>query len=154
MIRFKCPGCLNLHTANPSFAGLTARCTRCGERMWIPAGRPASEPDGDADDSDFLLEPGEVSDTEEAVEAGTETPRPRRQEESADQPDEDEPAPTARSKAWMQVTRELRSASMASLNSRFQKRLRRMPQPDSAQPLRVRSARVVIGNHPTPTARY
>ena len=36
MIRFICPGCEAPHDANETFAGLTARCVRCGSTLQIP----------------------------------------------------------------------------------------------------------------------
>src|SRR5262245_45665506 len=110
MIRFKCPGCLHLHSANPTFAGMTARCINCGERMRVPSGlahlaaRSAGDPHGDPDDSDFLLDPGDESDgpedTKDVPESGSESRR-KKPSEPADDADVDEPSKSPRSRRWI-----------------------------------------------------
>ncbi len=45
MIKFTCPGCQTLHTANDAFAGMRAKCIRCGTTVFVPGG-----PDDEDDD--------------------------------------------------------------------------------------------------------
>ncbi len=38
MIPFTCPGCRTAHTANDAFAGMRAKCIRCGTTLFVPGG--------------------------------------------------------------------------------------------------------------------
>ena len=49
MIPFTCPGCRTAHTANDAFAGLRAKCIRCGTTLFVPGG-PDEDEDRDIDD--------------------------------------------------------------------------------------------------------
>jgi hypothetical protein len=56
MIRFICPGCQHSHKANPSFAGLRAKCIRCGAAILIPKVQQKSPGPSKAKEDEFNLE--------------------------------------------------------------------------------------------------
>ena len=43
MIPFTCPGCRTAHTANEAFAGMRAKCIRCGTTLFVPGGPDEDE---------------------------------------------------------------------------------------------------------------
>lgn len=46
-VRFRCPACNKRCKAPPEYAGRTARCTSCGQRLWVPedtAAEPSEQP--------------------------------------------------------------------------------------------------------------
>ena len=49
MIPFTCPGCRTAHTANEAFAGMRAKCIRCGTTLFVPGG-PDEDEERDIDD--------------------------------------------------------------------------------------------------------
>jgi tRNA_anti-like len=116
MIRFACPGCGCPHSANAVFAGLAAKCIRCGVSLRVPGGAapkpvaaspapsPAHEthpdephphgtaalrPVPDMDLDDLLVLRDEVREEEEAE------PREERKRERRERTGRDEPPPPA-----------------------------------------------------------